>query len=116
MFKKKLTDALKTIFEIHKVTYDLPSSDQEQECLFISIESAKISVKNGMECAQVQGSIIMYANGDKLPFGFFSKKVNQADPSLTRDLFFYNLDENTRTFLNIVERRCEFHFLIFRGL
>jgi len=111
VFRNTLKELLKDIFEIPKVSYDLPGESKEQGCIFVSIDSAQNSVKKGKECSIVRGSISIYSNGDKLPFGFFSKKINQAQPALTQGLFFYNMDENNKIFQNIVERKCNFIFL-----
>ena len=102
---------MKDIFEVSKVSFDLPGESREQDCLFIDIQSSKSSIKKTRENATVRGSILMYSNSEKLPFGFFLKKINQADEELTHDLCFFNMEENTRTFQNIVERRCNFIYL-----
>lgn len=111
MFKARLKSTLQQIFGIPKVSYDLPGESREQDCLFVDIQSSNASVKKTREVASVRGTILMYSSNDKLPFGFFSKKINQADPELTYDICFFNIDENTRTFQNIVERRCNFLYL-----
>lgn len=111
MFKEFLKESLKKIFQLSKVTYDLPGESREQECLFVDVQSARNSIGKKKECSIVRGTIILYGSSDKIPFGFFSKKINQADAELTSNLCFYNMDENTRTIQNIVERRCNFIFL-----
>ena len=77
----------------------------------MNITDSRARVSNNSERARVNGEIVIFANADKMPFGFFSKKINQADPRLTKDLFFHNMDQNERRYQNIVERRCEFVFL-----
>lgn len=111
MFEDELQRRLRLIFGVSKVRYDLPGESQEQECLFVNITDSRARVSNNSERARVNGEIVIFANADKMPFGFFSKKINQADPRLTKDLFFHNMDQNERRYQNIVERRCEFVFL-----
>jgi len=111
VFENQLKETLRAIFQFKKVTYDLPSEEMpEQECLFINIDRSRNTIKDGRQFAMVTGSMAVWANRDKLPFGFFSKKIQEADISLTKDLYFYELEDNTRTILNICERRGSFTY------
>lgn len=111
MFEKELKRRLEQIFGIPKVSFDLPGESLEQGVLFIDVSDARSCVKHERETAKVTGSIVIYSQADRLPFGFFSKKINQASAELTQGLFFFNMDENTKTQVNLVERRCGFVFL-----
>ena len=51
---------------------------------------------------------MMFGNAEKLPFGFFSKAIKNADDEDTRDLFFFDLENNSRVFRNIVQRGFSF--------
>lgn len=108
MFEKALKDSLRQIFDFDKVTYDAVSEDEEQEVLFIEIESSKNSIKDGLQVAKVTGKLRTFANAEKLPFGYFSKKIQEADKSLTYPFFFYEFEESAQGFRNIVERSVSF--------
>lgn len=108
MFEASLKNKFKAIFEIKKVTFDDPGDAQEQECLFIEIENARNVIKDDRAKSMVTGSCVLFGNNEKIPFGFFSKKIKEADPALTKDLFFYDIEQNTRTYRNIVMRGFSF--------
>lgn len=108
MFEKALEDKFKKIFELKKVSYDEPGDAREQECLFIEVETSRNQIKDGRQKARVTGSAVMFGPNDKIPFGFFSKKIKQADPDDTRALFFFDIEVNTRRYQNIVQRGFSF--------
>lgn len=108
MFEKELAQKFKDIFAIQRVTYDAPGETREQECLFIDVQVSKNTIKDGKALAMVTGSATMFAVAEKLPFGFFSKAIKQADSSLTKDLFFYDIESNTQRFRDIVARGFSF--------
>jgi len=115
MFEKALKDSVKTIFGLKKATYDLPSPEtQEQECLFIEIEKATSTIKDTEQIARAEGKIRVYAQADKMPFGFFAKQIAKANPELTKGFFFFDVDENAGTFQNICERTLSFIYF-FKG-
>lgn len=108
MFESTLEQKLKTIFEVKKVTYAEPSPMGEQECIFVEVTDSLNSIKDGRAKAKVTGTITMIGQGEKLPFGFFSKQIAKAKRELTADLFFYDFEQNTKRFQNIVQRTCGF--------
>lgn len=109
MFEKALKDRMQRIFALNKVSFDRPSPDAlEQECLFIEINNARNRVSAGQAWARVEGQCKVFVNAEKLPFGFFTKKIRMAEADLSRDLFFYNIEDQTKIYGNIVERRFDF--------
>lgn len=108
MFEKTLEDKFKKIFGVKKVTYDQPSDLKEQECIFIEVEDSKNQIKDGRVCMMITGKAVMFGNAEKLPFGFFSKAIKQADSSDTTDVFFHELETNTRFYRNLVQRGFSF--------
>lgn len=108
MFEKELATLFHRIFGVKKVTYNAPSEEREQEILFIDVVSAPSKVKKSQSTAVVTGNIFMYGNVEKMPFGFFTKKINSADAKDTEHLFFYNREQNGEYIGNLVERRCGF--------
>ncbi len=119
MFRAELKDKLSRIFGMAKTTFDAPTVKQdgsfEQDTLFIEVTECNSRVTEGMAYAKVQGSLIVFSQMDKMPFGFFHKKIQQADHSLTKELFFFDIDLNPASsparFQNITERRVRFIYL-----
>lgn len=109
MFEKDLANRFKSIFEIKKVSFNQPAPDAlEQECLFIDVQTARARVSGGESWARVEGFARVWVNAEKMPFGFFTKKIRMASADLTQDLFFYNFENQTKVYQNIVERRFDF--------
>jgi len=108
VFESALASKLKRIFDVDKSTFNLPSDIHEQECLFIQVDNARSTIKEGRQVCRVTGKLRYFANTDKLPYGYFAKKIQEAVPADTRNLFFYDIEENAGTFLNIAERSMSF--------
>lgn len=108
MFEAELQSKLKTIFRLPKVSYNTPSESQEQECLFVQIDTVRTSIKDAREIARVNGKLHVYANHDKLPYGYFSKCIAEAAATDSIKFFFYDFEENSGRFLNLVERSLSF--------
>jgi hypothetical protein len=110
VFEKALSTKLRNIFNVKKVSFDDPGDSHEQECLFIKVEAARVTIKDGREVCRANGTIYVFGNSDKLPFGFFFKKINAARLADTKDLHF-SAEENFVIYENIVERTLGFVFL-----
>lgn len=108
MFRKSLKEKFKRIFAVAKVTYDAPSSAQEQEAVFIQIDSSRISIKDKEEIAKVTGKIRLFVQSDKYPFGSMAKAIANGKLADTKDLFFYDIEDNVSTYQNLVERSASF--------
>ena len=108
MFEKELESKFRQIFSVKKVTFNAPGESMEQNCLFIEVENPRCTIKNGSARARVSGSAFLFGENDKLPFGFFAKAIKEADTSLTKDLFFYEIEANNSTYLNLVKRSFSF--------
>lgn len=109
--ERHLAAQLKRIFDLDKVTFDRPGESQEQEAAFVEVSTAVVRIKDGREVARVTGTLRVFAAANKMPFGYFAKKIDAADPADTAGLMFYNFEENRGTFLNVVERSLEFTYL-----
>ncbi len=108
MFESELKALLKKIFAVKKVTFDNPGESQEQEVLFIEIDNCTSAIKDGFEKHMVSGNAVFFANADKLPFGYFAKRIKQADHADTKELFFFDFESNSRRNQNIVQRGFSF--------
>jgi hypothetical protein len=111
MFEKALADKFKTIFDFKKVRYDRPSEETpEQQVLFIQVDDPHVTIKAGKQIARVAGQATVFAEAEQLPFGYIAKRIAGADRDLTKDLYFFDIDQNARTFVNIVQRSFSFVF------
>lgn len=110
MFEAELKERLERIFDFKKTRFDDPGESLEQECLFINVESARCDIKDGQEGALVRGQGYVYANFDKLPYGYFNKKLRNASIGDLQKFFFHEIDHNSGVTNNIVRRSFRFVF------
>lgn len=120
MFRDEIAEKLRQIFGFRKTTFDAPSANSttgtfEQDTLFIEINEARSNAKNGKVTSRVDGMLTVFSQMNKMPFGYFNKKIEQADPDLTSKFFFFDIDLNPASsparFQNISERRVRFIYL-----
>lgn len=114
MFQAELKKRFEKIFGFKKTTYDAPSDSFEQDTLFIEITDCKTRPSEGKVYARVTGQLVAFSQNERLPYGFFSKRIEKAKHELTKDLFFYDVDRNVVSsparLQNISERRTSFQF------
>lgn len=108
MFEKELAERLKKIFGLEKATYAEPGESQEQGTLFIQIETSRNQIAPPIQRARVTGKLTVFGPGEKVPFGFFSKGIAAALPELKSPLYFFDFEENTQRYQNIVQRSVSF--------
>lgn len=108
MYENELSEKLKNIFQLKKVTFQEPGESNEQETLFIEIETSRNKIKDGRFTARVSGRLTVFGNANKMPFGFFSKQIDKAKVDDKKDFFFTDFEENTKIINNIVERSLSF--------
>lgn len=116
MFRAKLETELKEIFGVAKVTFDFPGGETfEQDCFFIDTDEVQTSIGGGEARAVVRGTITTFSQKNKLPYGFFNKRLLQAKAELTQNFFFFDIDIDVATsparLINISERRTRFVYL-----
>lgn len=115
MFRKELDRRLQEIFGL-RVTFDASSDVEEafeQDKLFVEIIQATNRASSNKIYSKVTGQLVMYSEVNKLPYGYFTKRIENADPELTKD-FFFSPEESPVTqarMQNITERRIGFVFL-----
>lgn len=110
MFEKALSEKLKKIFSMKKVSFDLPGEAVEQDTLFIEITNSRCRIKDARQIARATGKISLFAQHEKVPFGLFTKAIAAADAGDVNGFFFYELDENASRYRNLVERSASFVF------
>lgn len=115
MFRPELQKTLAAIFGVAKTTYDAPSDQFEQDVLFVDVTDCKSNAGQGKVTAKVTGTLTMFSQANRLPFGFFNKKISQAAFALTKSIFFFDIDVDVAAsparIQNISERRTSFVFL-----
>ncbi len=110
MLELELKEKFATIFGFKSTRLEAPSDSHEQECLFIEIDKISSSPKDGVYKAMASGKISAYAQGEKLPLGYFYKRLRNADKELTKDLFFWGGEESKLITNNIVMRSLTFNY------
>lgn len=120
MFESTLKTKLKAIFGLPKVTYDThgpmgqgdkASDSREQETLFVEIQEVTSTIKEGVATARVVARCSVFGVSEKIPYGFFAKRIQAAPVELTKDFFFYDLEKNSNFFVNVTERSFSFLYL-----
>jgi hypothetical protein len=115
MFRNELKEKLKSIFGFSKVTFDAPGESYEQDTLFIEVQKSLSRATEGRAFSRVTGQIVVYSQNNKLPYGFFHKRLGQVDKELTKEFFFFDFDVDVANsparLQNINERRTSFVFL-----
>lgn len=116
MFRADLKRRFETIFDFPKTTYNAPNMETpEQDILFIQIFEAKSKISQGRQIARVTGSLVVFAQANKFPFGYLTKRIDKADREQTAPLFFHDIDTDVPNsparVVNLHERRTGFVFL-----
>lgn len=108
MFEQDLKGKLERIFGFDKVTFDQVSESKEQEGVFVQIDQARPTIKDGKQLSFVRGKVRVFAQNEKLPYGYFLKMIRLAEPSDTKDLFFFDMETNAGYYRNLTERSLSF--------
>ena len=106
--ERELSDKLKRIFKVKKVSFDEPGEAAEQECLFINIERSINSARDGIFKARVEGSCVVFGTNQKLPVGYFNRCLQESPTADTKDLFCFDFETNTKRFKDKVQRGFSF--------
>lgn len=110
MFESALSEKIKNIFDLDKVTFDSPSESREQEGIFIEVENPRIKVGDKYASARVTGKLRIFVQAEKMPFDYLMKKIDAADPDDKADLYFFDIGVSVGRFMNIDERTIGFVF------
>ena len=106
--EQNIKDAFQKIFSFKNTRFNAPSDSQEQECLFIEIDTVDSQVKDNILKAKVMGKCAVFGQADKLPVSYFAQRLGLAKNDLTKDFFFYDLEGSLLTEMNIVKRSFSF--------
>lgn len=58
----------------------------------------------------MRGRLTIFSQNDKITYGFFMKKINEAKPDWTKPFFFFDFEENSRLIGNVCERTVGFEY------
>lgn len=113
MFENSLEKDLKTIFNLSKVTFNLPGS-YEKNTGFIEIDRAVTKTSRVAKRAQarVYGRLVVFVSDEDMPYGFISKRIDKAPANIKARFFFTQTEENIPAsearLQNLYERHCNF--------
>jgi hypothetical protein len=114
VFRKELKEKLIEIFGM-PVSFDNPSDSYEQDKLFVEVVDCKTRPSGKNIYAKVTGDIAIFAQREKMPYGFFAKKIEKASFEMKQNLHFFTIDREEANseakLMNISERRASFVFL-----
>jgi hypothetical protein len=112
VFRASMEQKLLSIFGLKKVTFSMPDpAALEQTIIFVDIQKCVTRTSRGKEFSRAHGTISIFSDSDRIPFGFYAKKINQASPVDTKGFFFYNFDQNEKYNGKLVERKIDFIYL-----
>lgn len=116
MFKADLKKRLDAIFKLKMgCTFDAPSAEFEQERIFINVTGVDSQPRNKKRIFKVEGFLQIFAKHDAIPFGFMQHALDRASDENTRNLFFFQVDQeianSAARVMNLSERRAQFVFL-----
>jgi len=104
-----LREKLKAIFDVKRCTLNAEAPDAvEQETLFVRVESSRGVIKDGRELYRVIGQAFVFGQADKFPIGYFPKRIKDASPADSTAFFFYDIEETTGVYQNLVRRSFSF--------
>lgn len=95
MFRPKLEECLKGIFELDRIIYGDISEGSEQNAIYVSISEVKSSPKNGEYYFRVKGTLGINAEAVNYYYGYLKERCRLADKKFTKYFGFSSLDKNS---------------------
>lgn len=107
MVEDDIKAKLGRIFKV-PVTLDEPGEAEEQEKIFVDIQSNQTNIKDGRIVGRVTCEMLMVGQESKMPIDFIPKMIARAE-SDDKDHFFFDYStQSQRIFRNIVQRSLTF--------
>lgn len=94
MFRAKLEECLKGIFELDRVIYGDVAEGSEQNAVYVSINQIKTSPKNGECYFRVDGVLAINAEAVNYKYGYLKERCMLADKKYTKYFGFASTDSN----------------------
>lgn len=115
MFRAKLEECLKGIFELEKVIYGNVSEGSEQNAIYVAINQVKTSPANGDCYFRVNGTIGINAESVNYKYGYLKERCKLAPNKYTKYFGFASNDNNVNFSIyedNFVKPTLDFTFRI----
>ena len=94
MFRPKLEECLKGIFELEKVIYGNIGEGSEQNAIYVSIDQIKTSPADGECYFRVRGTLGINAEAVNYKYGYLKERCRLAEKELTKYFGFASNDNN----------------------
>lgn len=94
MFREKLEDCLKNIFELEKVIYGDVAEGSEQNAVYVQITTIKASPKDGEYYFRVNGTLGINAEAVNYKYGYLKERCRLAKNEYTKYFGFSSIDNN----------------------
>lgn len=94
MFRPKLEECLKAIFELDKVIYGNIAEGSEQNAIYVSINSVKSIPADGEYYFRVNGTLGINAEAVNYKYGYLKERCRLADRKFTKYFGFASVDNN----------------------
>lgn len=94
MFRYKLEECLKNIFEVDRIIYGDVSEGSEQNAVYVSINQIKTSPKNGECYFRVEGRLAINAEAVNYKYGYLKERCLLANKKYTKYFGFASTDNN----------------------
>lgn len=94
MFRPKLEECLKAIFELDKVIYGNIAEGSEQNAIYVSINSVKSIPADGKYYFRVNGTLGINAEAVNYKYGYLKERCRLADKKFTKYFGFSSIDNN----------------------
>lgn len=94
MFRPKLEECLKGIFEVDRVIYGSVSEGSEQNAVYVLITQIKTSPKDGECYFRVKGTLGINAEAVNYTYGYLKQRCRLAPKEFTKYFGFASNDNN----------------------
>lgn len=94
MFRQKLEECLKGIFELDKVIYGNIAEGCEQNAIYVAINRIKTSPADGECYFRVDGTLGINAEAVNYKYGYLKERCRLADKKFTKYFGFSSNDDN----------------------
>lgn len=94
MFRAKLEECLKGIFEVDRIIYGNVAEGSEQNAVFVAISSIKSIPADGEYYFRVSGTLGINAEAINYKYGYLKERCRLADKKFTKYFGFSSVESN----------------------
>lgn len=111
MMEERIKSKLSSIFGM-RAKLEAVGEHQEQDVMFISLSRNRSTFKGSNISYRIEGDVTIYTQINKIPIGFFNKKIDLANADDKSSFFFFNIDENNQySIQNLCEKKLSFIYI-----